>query len=146
MAYPIANLFNPATVVGRQWQSYLEVTADSIDSFSKIMQQDYRPSKKDLEKLREIPEQQIKQAFAEIIGEPGVPKDWGGERSDLMTTRAILDEERVSTAFAFKGPAKFGPLTIAGLGKNGDQTACLRSQRVFSCFNTAMRLQHRFAA
>jgi hypothetical protein len=33
----------------------------------------------------------------------------------------ILDGERISTAFAFKGPAKFHPMTNADLGKNGDQ-------------------------
>lgn len=130
MAYPVVNLFNPATAVGHRWQTYLEVTADSIDSFSKITAQDYQPAKKDLEKLRTIPEQQVKKAFAEIIGEAEVPKDWGGERSDLLSDRVVLDGKRISTAFAFKGPAKFGLLTIAGLGKNGDQIDRLFSEPV----------------
>ena len=33
----------------------------------------------------------------------------------------ILDGNRISTAFALKGPAKFKPLTLAEMGKNGDQ-------------------------
>jgi hypothetical protein len=45
----------------------------------------------------------------------------GGERSDLFSDRVIFEGERISTAFAFKGPAKFEPMTGAHLGKNGDQ-------------------------
>jgi hypothetical protein len=78
-------------------------------------------TKQDLEKLREVPERDVKKAFAAIIGEPVVPKDWGGERSDLFSSRVKIDGKRISAAFAFKGPAEFKPLTIAGLGKNGDQ-------------------------
>ncbi len=74
-----------------------------------------------LEPLKIIPETKIKTAFAEIIGEPCVQKDWGGERSDLFSSRVRLNGERISTAFAFKGPAKFQPLNLAQLGKNGDQ-------------------------
>jgi hypothetical protein len=78
--------------------------------------------------LRHIPERQIKQAFAEIIGEPTVPKDWGGERSDLFSDRLRLDGKRISSALMFKGPAQFAPLTPAGLGKNGDQIGRLFSE------------------
>ena len=74
-----------------------------------------------LESLRDIPETRIKQAMAAIIGEPVVPKDWGGEQCDLWTTRLRVDGEDQSAAFVLKGPARFAPMTIAMLGKNGDQ-------------------------
>ena len=115
----------PDTVGGSNfayfWTNRLELPVDVIDSFSAVRDLTYRPSKKDLAALKDVPEASVKQAFAEIIGEPTVPKDWGGERSDLFTSRLILDGTRVPTAFAFKGPAKFEPMTLAGLGKNGDQ-------------------------
>jgi hypothetical protein len=106
--------------VGR-WSKYLEVHIDQIDSFAKV--QGYRPdlTRRSLDKLRGIPEADIKSAFAEIIGEPTVPKDWGGEKSDLFSTFVEVSGARTSAAFAFKGPAKFKPMTMAELGKNGDQ-------------------------
>lgn len=114
--------------LGHHWANRLEVTVDAIDSFSAVRELNLRLAKKDLAMLKDVPEADVKQAFAEIIGEPTVPKDWGGERSDLFSSRLVLDGERVSTAFAFKGPAKFEPLTLAAMGKNGDQIDRLYSE------------------
>ena len=75
----------------------------------------------DLDQLRAVPEAQVKRALASIIGEPVVPKDWGGEQSDLWTTRLRIDGRDYSAAFLLKGPAVFRPMTIGMLGKNGDQ-------------------------
>jgi hypothetical protein len=90
-----------------------------------------RLTRADLDVLKDIPEKDVKRAFAEIIGEPEVPNDWGGEQFDLWTTGALsVEGQQLRTAFAFKGPAEFHPMTIATLGKNGDQidrlaqTAC----------------------
>ncbi len=118
------------------WENYREVHVDSIDNFALANDQP-PPREGDLQALREIPEDQIKRAFAEIIGEPVVPKDWGGERSDLFTTYIRLRGERMSTAFAFKGPAEFRPMTMAVLGKNGDQI-----DRLFSEPADLLILQH----
>ena len=73
--------------------------------------------------LSGISEQETIKAFADIIGEPVVPPHWGGERSDLFTTYVTVRNRRVSTAFLFKGPARFQPMTLGSrvLGKNGDQ-------------------------
>jgi hypothetical protein len=57
-----------------------------------------------------------------------VPKDWGGESSDLFSSRVVLGGRRISTAFLLKGPAKFHPMTPADLGKNGDQIGRLFSE------------------
>jgi hypothetical protein len=50
-----------------------------------------------------VREETVKNAFAILIGESCVPKDWGGERSDLYTTRAIIGGRQVSAAWLFKG-------------------------------------------
>jgi hypothetical protein len=75
-----------------------------------------------------MPERAVKDAFARIIGEPEVPNDWGGEQSDLWTSRLKVGGEYASAAFLFKGPAKFRPMTIAMLGANGDQIARLANE------------------
>jgi hypothetical protein len=81
----------------------------------------YRHKVADLKTLKAIPENDVKHAFAELLGVPSVPKDWGGELSDLFSPHLTIGGQRVSTAFLFKGPAKFHPMTMADLGKNGDQ-------------------------
>jgi hypothetical protein len=121
VASPFPDLFKPATSIGRRWHNRLQVSIEEIDSFVNVRDEKIRPLKSDLETLRSIPEKAVKQAFAEIIGEPNIPKDWGGERSDLNSDRVVLDGKRMASAFMFKGPAQFAPLTPAGLGKNGDQ-------------------------
>lgn len=63
----------------------------------------------------------MKHAFAEIIGEPFVPKDWGGEKSDLTTSRLTVEGRSVSTAFIFKGPSLRGQMHPRDMGKRGDQ-------------------------
>jgi hypothetical protein len=108
-----------------QW--HMEMFVDCIDSFSQVG--NVRPATStQLARLRHVPEHEVKSAFASIAGEPFVTADWGGERSDLCTTQLRVEGQRVSAAFAFKGPAKFRPLTVADLGKNGDQSSRLFSE------------------
>ena len=112
---------------------YGEVMPDRIDQFSCM-----KTSLVNWECLRQIPEKEIKKAFAEIIGEPFVPKDWGGEQCDLLSPRVRLDGRAISAAFCFKGPGNgFKPLTIAQLGKNGDQIA-----RLFETPANLLVMQH----
>jgi hypothetical protein len=80
-----------------------------------------RLSKDDLSALRPVSEEQVKLAFAQVLGEPTVPKDWGGEEFDLWTGKVSVKGELAWAAIAFKGPAKFHPMKIADLGTNGDQ-------------------------
>lgn len=96
------------------------VWPSSVDQFADV---DFgqRLTKLDLNALKGVPEKDVKKAFADILGEPVVPKDWGGEQFDLWTSRVSVQGRPLSAAFAFKGPAKFHPMTIATLGKNGDQ-------------------------
>jgi hypothetical protein len=74
-----------------------------------------------LETLLLMPEEAVKFAFAEIIGEPFVPKDWGGEKSDLTTNRLTIDGKARSEAFIFKGPSLRGQMHPADMGTRGDQ-------------------------
>lgn len=75
----------------------------------------------DLDSLRAVPEREVKHAIARLLGEPVVPKDWGGEQADLWTAGLLIDGEQHSAAFLLKGPARFRPMTIGMLGKDGDQ-------------------------
>ncbi|WP_050494757.1 hypothetical protein [Streptomyces griseus] len=68
-----------------------------------------------------VPEDVVKHAFAELIGESYVPKDWGGERSDLYTSRVFVRGRQVSAAWLFKGPGHPRAMDVKALGKNGDQ-------------------------
>lgn len=106
-------------------QNHMEVFVTEIDTFGRADEIRTRPTTGELARLKDVPEERIKETFAEIIGEPFVPKDWGGERSDLVTSNVVFKGRRAVTAFAFKGPAKFKPLTVADLGKNGDQISRL---------------------
>ncbi len=107
-------------IIQTHWSSRLEVFVDFIDSFSKV-REGPRPPSSELPILKGIPEKDIKQSFADIIGEPEVPKDWGGERSDLFSTWVSLAGKRISTAFVFKGPSRFNPMEMKDLGIRGDQ-------------------------
>jgi hypothetical protein len=107
-----------------------EIRVENTDTFDKI-RPIRRPSKEQFSVLREIPESIVKISFAEILEEEEVPKDWGGERSDLFTSLLRVKGERRTAAFLFKGPSDgrlFRPMEIAHLGKRGDQIERLASE------------------
>jgi hypothetical protein len=138
LAYPFIHLLDGgASVIGGRWPWHLETHIDLIDTFNRIRAFERPQSRADLRILQTVSEASVKEAFAEIIGEPTVPNDWGGERSDLFSSRVEIDGRRVPAAFALKGPAKFHPMTLADLGKNGDQI-----DRLFSEPADLMVLQH----
>ncbi|EPG66021.1 hypothetical protein [Leptospira wolffii] len=110
---------------------YGELSIGSIDSFAKVFDvTDKETTRPVLTKLKSIPEKDIKHAFAEIIGENTVPKDWGGEKSDLFSSNVTFKKSKTPTAFLFKGPANFSPMTLKHLGKNSDQIDRLFSEPV----------------
>ncbi|XXT15353.1 hypothetical protein WME94_34395 [Sorangium sp. So ce429] len=104
-----------------------EEHVDTIDSFS-LVRSEPRPHPTELRALDAIPEASVKAAFGAILGEPHVPKDWGGEKSDMYSSHVIIRGRRHSAAFVFKGPSKPGPMTLAHLGKNGDQLLRLSTE------------------
>lgn len=97
------------------------VTIDDIDSFSRARRIRRTPG---TIKMRES---LFKKGIQRMLGESGRFKDWGGETSDLFTTRVRLKGSRRPAALAFKGQATRGVLTPGRMGRNGDQI-----QRLFA--------------
>ncbi|WP_261566798.1 hypothetical protein [Frankia gtarii] len=94
-------------------------------------------SSDELEAVLTVPEEVVKTTFASILGETYVHKDWGGERSDLYTSRLYVEGQQVSSAWIFKGPGYPRPMTVRALGKPGDQI-----NRLFSEPADLLVLQH----
>lgn len=112
------------------------VYPDQLDCFSKI--RDVRsPNKHQISVMKGIPESHIKAAFCSIIGEPFIDRDWGGEHSDVYTSRMIVDGRSQAAAFLLKGPGTPGPMYPTSLGKRGDQLV-----RVFSEPADLVVIQH----
>jgi hypothetical protein len=68
-----------------------------------------------------LPERSVKLFIASILGEPYVPKDWGGEGNDIYSDHIRYNGREIGGAFLLKGAGTRGRLTIAKLGANGDQ-------------------------
>ena len=96
-------------------QNAKHITIGDIKSFSKVREAvgDYP--------VENLKEDEIKDLFKKILKEKGSFKDWGGEKSDLFSTRLILKSKRLRCAIAFKGRGTKGKLVPAKMGKNGDQ-------------------------
>lgn len=107
-----------------------------VDQFAEV---DFRSSvtSDELGTVLAVSEETVKTAFAAMVGEPYIPKDWGGERSDLYTSRLHVDGRPVSSAWIFKGPGYPRPMTVRALGKPGDQI-----NRLFSEPAELLVLQH----
>lgn len=108
--YVIATLVNMATAgadKSYRWQRGLELHIDEIDSFARVRAEPF-PSSGELCVLRNLPENDVKCAVAEIIGEPYVPSDWGGEASDLVTTDWSLTAAASTPLLCSKGPRNGG--------------------------------------
>lgn len=97
----------------------IRISIDDLDSFKRVRGVKLKTVEK-LIPLR-ISEHSIKQWIAEIIGEPFLSADWGGEMGDLYTSRLLFRGRRTPAAFLLKGKGLRGKLTVARCGKNGDQ-------------------------
>ena len=95
------------------------ISVDDVDSFAEVK----KIERETVEKIipLNIAESEIKRFLAEIIGETYTQRDWGGEKSDLFTTRLKIKGRRIPSAFLLKGSGTKGKLTIKKCGKNGDQ-------------------------
>lgn len=110
-----------------------QITIDDIDSFARV--KGVRRAGPSLP--RSMSEDSFKNGVQAIVGEPGKFTDWGGETSDLFSTRLKLKGKRRAVAFGFKGPGVSGPLVPARMGKNGDQM-----QRLFKEPAQVFLVQH----
>jgi hypothetical protein len=101
----------------------LQLSIEDIDEFKKT--KTVGRTHLNIDRNKDWSEDQVKRWFAEIIFENHVPKDWGGEKSDLFTNHIHVQGQRFNAAFLFKGPARFETMTVKNLGKNGDQISRL---------------------
>jgi len=99
--------------------SVREIFIDDVEELKDVL--DLKPSKMPALVPARLPEKIFKYGIASVLGNQGKFQDWGGEKNDLYSTHVTIGGRRISTAFALKGPAAAPPLTIAKLGKNGDQ-------------------------
>src|SRR5579864_2037073 len=59
----------------------------TIDSFSQVRSINYEQVKPFLQNgFLDMPEEEVKRAFLEIIGQSYIPTDWGGETEDVFTS------------------------------------------------------------
>lgn len=107
-----------------RYSDHYQLYIEDFEEFSKVKEV---PIPKAVDEMKQIKESVIKQAFGEILNE-ATPNDWGGETSDFITSHLHIKNERVTGAFLLKGPAKFSPMTVKHLGKNGDQIVRLAQE------------------
>jgi len=117
----------------------MEVFPIQINEFA-LGSKETTPTPTELKLLKSTREEDVKNAFAEILGEPFVPRDWGGERSDLVTSNLSIEGVRVVAAFAFKGKSVPRPLRIKEMGDTATKEAdSFRSLQTSSSFSIAIR-------
>lgn len=102
------------------WWAEHEIHVDDIDTFNRVRAIP-RPGPVRVRRMSRISEAQVKTAICEILVEAGIPKDWGGEQSDIFSSHLVVEGRRVSAAFLLKGPARATPMSHLHLGKAGDQ-------------------------
>lgn len=97
------------------------LTVDDIDSFKAVRSVDSA----DPSLLKKMPERKINRAICIIVNQ-SEKKDWGGERNDIFTNNLMFKGKRKPAAFALKGRATKGILTLNKMGTKADQV-----QRLF---------------
>lgn len=118
--------------IGRRPQTK-EVQVDDLDSFKSVRNLTPKPEARNAS----VSEARFKRGVQKILGERGKFTDWGGEKSDLLSSRLRYKGKRITAAFAFKGPGTRGVLTPGRMGKNGDQV-----QRLFETAASIFILQY----
>lgn len=110
----------------KKYSDHYNLNIEDFDEFSKAKEVAMPSS---FDEMKNIKEGVFKAALGKILNE-STPKDWGGEMSDFVTSHLHIKGERVSVAFLLKGPAKFSPMTVKHIGKNGDQIVRLSQEPV----------------
>lgn len=100
-----------------RYSDYYNLHLEDFDEFSRVKDHQIPDQ---FEAMKEIKEHVFKTGLGKILHE-STPKDWGGEASDFLTSHLHINGKRIRAAFLLKGPAKFSPMTVKHLGKNGDQ-------------------------
>lgn len=98
------------TGIDLRFANYLRLLVQSIDQFKEVDFQ-WSLSPEEYNRLRDISEQKVKKLFCKLLSEAEIPKDWGGEESDIFSSNLSVEGKRYSAAFLLKGPAKFHEMT-----------------------------------
>lgn len=99
---------------------YARITVDEIDTFFDVgkITEDQVTGIVPLQ----LEEKAVKEYLHEIISDPFVQKDWGGEKCDIFTSHIKFRNRKTPCAFILKGKSYArGKLVLSDLGKNGDQ-------------------------
>jgi hypothetical protein len=99
----------------------MQLSIDDLDSFKAVR----RIKSADDSSLKDMPERQVNRAICIILNQ-SEKKDWGGERNDIFTNNLIFRGSKKPAAFALKGKATKGILTLDKMGSKADQV-----QRLF---------------
>ncbi len=118
--YVIGDLVERTRSLPMPFVQSLELRPEDVDQFASL---DWRwtPSASEFFAIRGVPEQAVKELLCRLLGEPSIPKDWGGEESDVLSANLAVNGCRLTAAFLLKGPSRFHPMKPTDLGRNGDQ-------------------------
>jgi len=100
-----------------RYSDYYNLHLEDFDEFSRVKEHTMPVQ---FEIMKEVKEPVFKAALGKILHE-STYEDWGGEASDFLTSHLHVKGKRIRAAFLLKGPARFSPMTVKHLGKNGDQ-------------------------
>lgn len=105
-----------------------EIHPSQVDNFSPV---DWtrRITSAEIDAVVETPEADVKRAIAALLNEFNVAPDWGGERSDVYSLNVRVKGEPMSSSWLLKGKSVRRRMTVADLGKNGDQLDRLASEQ-----------------
>ena len=118
--YVIGDLVAGNEAMALPFSMTLELRPEEIEQFAG-MDETWFPSTTEFKRIANVPEQQVKELICNLLMEPSVPHDWGGEESDVLSANLVVGGRRYVGAFLLKGPARFHPMKPTDLGKNGDQ-------------------------
>lgn len=118
--YIVGDLVDRSLGLSMPYLPTLELRPEEITQFAG-MDENWLPSKAEFERMRQVPEHAVKELLCGLLGEYDIPRDWGGEESDVFSANLTVDGKRHTGAFLLKGPARFHPMKPTDLGKNGDQ-------------------------
>lgn len=127
----------PLFIGRRRWQDKADqstdeprrVYAQQVDHF-KDVDWSLPVTPAELKTMNQMRELDVKAALAQIIGCPFVTRDWGGERSDLVTNNFMVEGQQTSAAWLLKGRSVQGTMYVSDLGKRGDQIERLSTEPV----------------
>lgn len=102
---------------------YGEILPEDIAEFAKMADMQVADADEWMEAMKKMPEEEIKQVFAGLLGEP-IKKDWGGESNDHFSANVTVAGRRTTAAFLLKGPSGgslFREMTLDMCGKKANQ-------------------------